>query len=136
MKNEELIKALRCEYYGDDECNTSDCPIWSELGCRNGIANHVAADALEAAEKRIAELEKELEIWSSRSFEGKIGSMALKNLNLKMRISELEAQIPKEAAWIPNSPFTGNCSECGCNGNLKDNYCQNCGARMQKGEIG
>lgn len=32
--------------------------------------------------------------------------------------------------WIPNSPFTGNCSECGADGNLKDNYCSNCGARM------
>lgn len=60
MKNEELIKALRCEYYGDNECDSSDCPIWSELGCRNGIANRTAADALEAAEKRIAELEAQL----------------------------------------------------------------------------
>lgn len=61
MKNEELIKVLRCEFYGDDECDTSDCPIWSELGCRNGIANRAAADALEAAEKRIAGLEAKVE---------------------------------------------------------------------------
>ena len=33
--------------------------------------------------------------------------------------------------WIPNSPFTGNCSECGADGNLKDKYCSNCGARMK-----
>lgn len=32
--------------------------------------------------------------------------------------------------WIPNSPFTGNCSECCSSGNLKDNYCSTCGARM------
>ena len=45
-----------------------------------------------------------------------------------------KAQLPKEGEWIPNSPFTGNCSECGGNGNLKDNYCSSCGARMRKGE--
>lgn len=57
MENTELIKVLRCELYGDDECDKSDCPIWSELGCRNGIGNRAAADALEADEQRIAQLE-------------------------------------------------------------------------------
>ena len=46
---------------------------------------------------------------------------------------------PNRGKWIPNSPFTGNCSECGGKGNLKDNYCSTCGAKMdgmeQKGEI-
>lgn len=37
---------------------------------------------------------------------------------------------PKCGKWISNSPFTGNCSECGGSGNLKDNYCPNCGAKM------
>ncbi len=32
--------------------------------------------------------------------------------------------------WIPNSPFTGNCSRCGGDGNLKDKYCSDCGAQM------
>lgn len=41
---------------------------------------------------------------------------------------------PKHGKWIPNSPFTGNCSECGSNGNLKDNYCPNCGAKMERSE--
>ena len=44
---DELIKALRCEQYGDDECENAECPFWSELGCRNGVANRDAADALE-----------------------------------------------------------------------------------------
>ena len=35
-----------------------------------------------------------------------------------------------QGEWIPNSPSTGNCSECCADGNLKDNYCSNCGARM------
>lgn len=50
------------------------------------------------------------------------------------RIAELEAQLPKDGEWIPNSPFTGNCSECGGNGNLKDKYCSNCGAKMDEKE--
>lgn len=62
-----------------------------------------AARQIEAAEQRIAELDSELEIWTERSFEGKIGSMALQNLNLRMRISELEAQITKQGEWIPCS---------------------------------
>lgn len=39
----------------------------------------------------------------------------------------------KRGKWIPNSPFTGNCSECSAKGNLKDNYCSNCGAKMGDG---
>lgn len=70
------------------------------------------ADALEAAEKRIAELEKQH------------GNQLTRNIMLR-------ARLPKEGYWIPNSPFTGNCSECGGNGNLKDKYCRNCGAKMR-----
>ena len=52
MTSAELVKALRCEYYGDDECDNSDCPIWSELGCCNGIANHADANVIEAADNQ------------------------------------------------------------------------------------
>ena len=47
-------------------------------------------------------------------------------------MDELMAMIADrpQGEWIPNSPFTGKCSECGADGNLKDNYCSNCGARM------
>ena len=34
---------------------------------------------------------------------------------------------PKQGEWIPNSPYTGLCSECGGEGNLKNNFCPNCG---------
>ena len=44
-------------------------------------------------EKEIERLNKELEIWLARSYDGKIGSMALKNLNLKMEINKLETNI-------------------------------------------
>ena len=104
MTNIERIKALRNCANVNYECQAEDascskCPYNEMIYCKRTMIRD-AADALEVAEKRIA---------------------------------ELEAQLPKEGYWIPNSPFTGNCSECGGNGNLKDNYCSNCGARM-KGE--
>lgn len=48
------------------------------------------------------------------------------------RAVKLEDEVePKHGKWIPNSPFTGNCSECGVNG-IKDNYCSNCGLKMDE----
>ncbi len=88
MENTELIKVLRCELYGDDECDKSDCPIWSELGCKNGIANRAAADALEAYDKRVAELEKSYSWKAYAALEESIEGY-------KTRIAELEAQMPK-----------------------------------------
>ena len=35
--------------------------------------------------------------------------------------------VEKKGEWIPNSPYTGLCSECGGEGNLKNNFCPNCG---------
>ena len=128
MTNEELIYNLR--YCFEKRKTVVGVPwyVWCDR----------AADALEDAEKRIAELEKELEIWTTRSFEGKIGSMALINLNLKMKISELEAQLPKEGEWIPEGKNLAYCSNCK-NCVLRERtgamfYCPNCGARMMKGE--
>ena len=48
------------------------------------------------------------------------------------RLVDIEVIEPKRGEWIPNSPFTGNCSECGADGNLKDNFCPNCGAKMER----
>lgn len=45
---EELIKALRCEHTGDDECGSSDCQYWSGLGCMDGKMCEDAAAAIEA----------------------------------------------------------------------------------------
>lgn len=60
MENTELIKALRCPYLGDDWCDEQECTYWSKIGCMEGIATRAAADALEAADKRIDELEKQI----------------------------------------------------------------------------
>ena len=61
MENAELIKALRCKEYFD-LCKDASCKYHvngMRSGCRCGIKvkERAAADALEAADKRIAELE-------------------------------------------------------------------------------
>ena len=62
---DELIKALRCEQYGDDECENAECPYWSELGCRNGIANRDAADAIERLVAEVDRKDKALQAWAN-----------------------------------------------------------------------
>lgn len=52
----------------------------------------------------------------------------------KRHTEEVQRLMPKRGEWIPNSPFTGNCSECGADGNLKDTFCSNCGALMRERE--
>lgn len=136
MTNAELIDLFRnIERSDHPVCN--GCPL--KYTCdKNQITRCLfgsAADALKAAEKRIAELEKELEIWTTRSFEGKIGSMALTNLNLRMEISKLEAQLPKEGEWETTDNRWGcgkyRCSVCNSYEDEKRKCCPNCGAKMK-----
>lgn len=54
MNNAELIAALRCE----KDCG--DCAYYHDNRCDEWGMRCDAADALEATEKRIAELEKQL----------------------------------------------------------------------------
>lgn len=107
-----IIKALReCEY-----CNVcsiavdGDCPF----GGRNTL-EVTAADALEAAERRIAELEAQLPKrgeWIGIEYDGYADGY------------------PVYDVW--------ECSKCGEEHNGEEdtlpNYCPNCGARMEKGE--
>ena len=121
MNNAELIKALRCPYLGDDWCDEQKCTYWSKIGCMEGLATRAAADALEAAEKRIAELSLDCELFQQKCM-------------------ELGAQMPKEGEWIDLFGHDYKCSVCGewyrMDGTPEQedmNYCPNCGARM-KGE--
>lgn len=86
MTNAELIKALR--YCGDEAliCG-EECPLFNKEQNRHCDVNicYSAADALEAAEKRIAELEKQNELK-----DGTITAMATD-------IGKLRAQMPK---WV------------------------------------
>jgi hypothetical protein len=138
MERKELIELFKCiERANHPVCN--GCPL--KYTCdKNQITRCLlgtAADMLEADEQQIAELEKELEIWTARSFEGKIASMAFKNLNLKMEISKLEAQLPKKGEWEITDNRWGcgkyRCSVCNSYEEDKRNFCPNCGAKM-KGE--
>lgn len=150
MTNAELIKVLRCELYGDDECDKSDCPIWSELGCRNGIANRAAADALEAADEKIADYTAAIDALDDSN-----DAYIKENERLKQRITELErqhgnqltrnvmltARIPKEGEWIwDDKRCIYVCSVCG-SPKVRENmdrqiikeqaYCYSCGAKMK-----
>ena len=129
MTNAELITALRnCS---DGECSL--CPYddyeLSTKGCEAKMMRD-AADALEADEKLIAELER-------------IMKSVQENSGINFRLwQEAEAQLQKEGKWIEQD--NGNsiyfkCSVCGKNqynvllemmqGEYR--YCPNCGARMR-----
>lgn len=128
MNNAELIKALRCESneYGDCSGNAETvCEYKDRMFCDYDRMMRDAADALEADE---------------------------------MRIAELEAQLPKEGAWIIDGmneyelsygcvgyePIY-RCSKCGITTESYlrterpimpedadfPNYCPYCGARMR-----
>lgn len=56
----ELIRSLRCENTGDDECGSSDCPYWSGLGCMDGQLMEDASDAIEELMKNLDMASQEL----------------------------------------------------------------------------
>lgn len=89
MNNTELIKALR---YCDNSRKTGckGCPLWDKPmdACFQIVT--AAADALEAAEKRIARLEEDLK---TREAEREVMQDTIKVC--EKRIVELETQIPK-----------------------------------------
>lgn len=47
-------------------------------------------------------------------------------------IPTADVQEVKRGYVVPgNNPFTGKCSSCGANLNMRWNYCPNCGAQME-----
>ena len=98
MTNAELIKALR--YCSDnekqDECD--ECPYLHNGMCRTMLSD--AAYALEAADKRIADLEARLP-------------------------KEGEWIDEQRGRWI-----YAKCNLCGKVQDVRSNYCPNCGAKM------
>ena len=106
MTNAELIKALRCCGSEDERhemCvdESYRCPIWNEDRmtdyCKADLMN-AAADALEAAEKRIAELEDELrfQLDTRRKETAEIERLKAENLKLQKQ--------NRDCGW--------NCKQC------------------------
>ena len=117
MTSAEQIKALRnCvnvnyEYPAED-ASCLKCPYIEVSHCKRTLMR-AAIDALEAAEKRIADQQKQI---------AKLSTL------LNNKIEELEAQFLKEGEWKWNSLL----NEYEWVNNTI--YCPNCGARMRKGD--
>lgn len=136
MENTEIIKALRlCAKSGNviDYCelgDNNDCLFWDNCGdCIDNLLR-TAADALEAAEQRIEELERNFSDVCNAN-----GSLACERNKLLNDVRELEAQLPKEGEWVEQELAPKNyrfCTQCGFANKRKSkwNYCPNCGARM------
>lgn len=139
MTNAKLIKALR----GNDECN--NCAIWKHGECNERKMSLAAADALEAADKRIAELSLDNKMLKN-TIDADKGVML-------DRIRFLEAQLPKEGEWEAKKPktvketgysFYCDCPTCGgrlisnvdgewCAGSF-DRFCRMCGQKIDWSE--
>ena len=116
MTSAELIECLRCENenYGDCGLYESGCKYRFGIYCAYRQMMHEAADAIEAADKRIAELEAQL------PKEGEWIPV--------MRTHSDGTTVHKKEEWYGK---LYECSICHYEMIGEDNYCQNCGARMK-----
>lgn len=147
MTNAELIKALRyCGNFEDREGCDEECPYFNDKDCPKRIMRD-AADALEAAEKRIAVLEAQMPKLPDRQ-----------EFLAKGSFIEEPLSRPKEGEWIMDGMYEYElsygcvgyepiyrCSKCGITTESYlrterpimpedadfPNYCPNCGAKMQ-----
>ena len=137
MTSAELIKALRICTGKDDSLSCTDCPYHKHYpgSCRYEASSD-AADALEAADEKIADYTAAVEALDDSN-----DAYIKENERLKKRIAELEAQLPKEGEWITTRTEYHDgeiyCSVCdfdapteGDYRQVKTNYCPNCGAKM------
>lgn len=131
MENTELIKALRwCGGENNEWCVHEEygCPLWNEDRMVDECKAELmiaAADALEAADKIIAEL----------SFDNKMLKNTIdadKGVMLD-RIRFLEAQLPKDAHWVAVENGHGVCSNCNRQDSIDNmaTHCRYCGAKMK-----
>lgn len=121
MENTELIKALRL--CADDEGDCDGCAYYMK-GCMLKMMI-AAADALEAAEQRIAKLSLDNKMLKN-TIDADKGVML-------DRICFLEAQMPKEAHWVAVDNGHGVCSNCNRQDSIDNmaTHCRYCGAKMR-----
>ena len=165
MINTKLIKALRCGGHNMifHYCDKEDCPYCQYSYSDNRYRCNVqelgidAADALEAADEKIADYTAAVEALDDSN------DLYIKeNERLKKRIAELErqhgeqltrnvmlvAQMPKEGEWIVTTEVSDdgavtshiNCSRCGFYWRESKHgkvfkRCPNCGARMKESKL-
>lgn len=134
MKNAELIKALRwCQTHGCSKC----VALLESGSCKYGGAIKIfetAADALEAADKRIKELE------AQEPTEKQVVDYCRKRCHvivtgeLFQRMKATFSRMQKEGEWETTDNRWGcgkfRCTVCNSYENDKSNYCPKCGARM------
>ena len=128
MENAELIKALR-HCANDLPCETESyrCKYADIWEC-NVQLRVDAADALEAAEKRINELESQAAFFDAEKLNYQ------ENIEYRdERIKELEEQMPKEGEWIGiDGTMFSECSVCGeRHYGCETPFCDMCGAKMK-----
>jgi hypothetical protein len=103
-----LVKALRCENTGDDECGSSDCPYWSGLGCMDGQLMEDAADAIEAMQ---AQMPKRGE-WVEENRRPRSSQFVCSECHR----TAYDPQPTRDKAWRKRCRYA---------------YCPNCGAKME-----
>ena len=141
---DELIDALQCASHFAlyQDCYERNCYANSRKGLYCNIPKLMAdaADALEAAEKRIARLEEDLK---TREAEREVMQDTIKIC--EEAADRYKAQLPKDGEWIYTpleryKEYKVKCPFCGaeyhdCYDGYIDaedmNYCPNCGAKMR-----
>lgn len=144
MTNTELIKALRCCGSMITDCK-KHCPYYEKENC-SARKDADAADALEAAEKRIAELEKQGSVEMHKKQVARIAELEALKEESERQIEDLqtaltacrlrkdEAQFPKDGECEAKKPkivketeysFYCDCPTCGGRliGNVDGEWC-------------
>ena len=139
MTNAELIKAIRyCVVHPYRPCD--GCVLFETDGCIN-VLHGAAADAIEAADKRIEQLEKQEPTEKQVVDYCHKRCLVIVEEELFHRMKSTFSQLPKEGEWIvdKNGDPQIICSICDVHipmvaGWCMDahiKYCPNCGARMR-----